>query len=90
MTLATQAPFDPEIERLLHIHNALQTLVQRAVTLLDASGFPQSSRAAAVLAQEFEAELEVNLLRAYDGALEGRGPKCVTKISGLPGTAASN
>jgi len=75
MTLVTQAPFDQEIERLLHIHNALKTLVQRAVTLLDVSGFPLSSHTAGVLAQEFEAELEVNLLRAYDSALkkvEGR------------------
>jgi len=65
---AVRAQFDPEIERLLYIHNAVQSLVGAATTLLDAAAFPKSSRAAAVLAQEFKTELEANLLRVWGNA----------------------
>jgi hypothetical protein len=68
MTSGTGTCFDPEIERLLCICKTVQSFIQRTGTLLDAGAFPKSSRTAALLAKEFEAEFEVNLLRAYDRA----------------------
>jgi hypothetical protein len=59
---------DPEIDRLLYLHKALRSIVQNACKLLDARRFPKSSRAAATLAKRFEAELELNLMRAYNAA----------------------
>jgi hypothetical protein len=68
MAGAARALLDPKIERLLYIHKAVTSLVQRAGGLLDPCDFPASSRATAVLAKEFEAEIEASLLRAYDDA----------------------
>jgi predicted GNAT family N-acyltransferase len=59
---------DLDIERLLYVHQHLQFLLQKAGSLLNLPGFSRSLRTVSALAEEFKAEFEVALLRAYDGA----------------------
>lgn len=68
MTVILPCGCDPEIERLLGARRVVHALVEQAGRLLDARAFPKSARAMDALAREFEAELEINLLRAYDAA----------------------
>jgi hypothetical protein len=68
MSTITPAEREPDIEGLLHLYKAMRTLVRTAHELVDPRSFPESARAVAALGKRFEAELEVNLMRAYEAA----------------------
>ena len=67
MSTITPAEREPDIEGLLHLYKAKRTLVRTAHELVDPRSFPESARAVAA-GKRFEAELEVNLMRAYEAA----------------------
>jgi hypothetical protein len=68
MSTMTRAGTGPDIEGLLRLHKTMRMLMQSAHELVDPNSFPESVRAVAALAKKFEAELEVNLMRAYEAA----------------------
>jgi hypothetical protein len=56
----------PDIVRLLEASRAVRTLIERVTVTAGPDGFPRTRRALDAFAAVFEAELESNLLRAYE------------------------
>ena len=54
------------IDDLLAAASLVRALVRRAESLTEAGDFPQTLKAAAMLKDSFEAELETNLIAVYD------------------------